>query len=268
MTVRGAEVPKLGFGTWQLRGDGCREAVVHVLDLGCRHVDTAQMYENEDAVGKAIAASSVDRDDIFLTTKVAQDSLQPKAVHRTTEASLRRLGTDYVDLLLIHWPNESVPLEQTLDAMLELQEAGKTRHVGVSNFPPSLLHQALGHAPVFCNQVEYHPFLGQQALLEIAREHDLMLTAYSPIAKGKVLGDPTIEEIAEAHGKTATQVTLRWLIQQPQVAAIPRSSDPDHREANFDIWDFELSDEEMDRLFDLDQNNRLIDPVSAPDWER
>ncbi len=266
--IQGERVPSLGLGTWQLRGAACRQAVEHALDLGYRHLDTAQMYENEDAVGQGLAHAPVDRDAVFLTTKIWHDSLAPADVRRTTEASLRRLGTDYVDLLLIHWPNPHIPLEQTLDAMLALQAEGKTRHIGVSNFPPSLLQRALAHTPLFGIQVEYHPYLGQHRLLRLALAHDLMLTAYSPIAKARVLEDPVLQEIAETHGKTPIQVTLRWLIQQRPVTAIPRSARPSHRAANLDVFDFALSAEEMRRIARLDRGLRLVDPDFAPDWER
>lgn len=267
-TIQGEPVPALGLGTWQLEGAPCRRAVEHALDLGYRHVDTAQAYQNEEAVGEGIRNAAVDRDQLFLTTKVQYDSLQPDAVRRTTEASLRKLQVEYVDLLLIHWPSEDVPLARTLAAFRALQEEGKTRHIGVSNFTPSLLQEALEHAPIFCNQVEYHPFLGQETLLEMARAHDFMLTAYSPLARGQVLQNHTLREIGEAHGKSPVQVTLRWLIQQAQVAAIPKAASPEHRAGNFDLFDFSLSDDEMDRIFRLDRDERIIDPSFAPTWER
>lgn len=267
-TIQGTPVPSLGYGTWQVTGEACIEGVRHALELGYRHVDTAAIYGNEAEVGEGLRASGVDRDEIFLTTKVWHDDLAPDAVRRSMDASLQRLGTDYVNLVLVHWPNEDVPLGRTLRAFRDVQEAGQARHIGVSNFTPSLLREALEHAPLFCIQVEYHPFLGQQALLELAREHDLLFTAYSPIAKGKVLDEPVLQEIAEAHGRTPVQVTLRWLVQQAQVTAIPRSADADHRAANLDVFDFSLSDEEMQRIFDLDRGRRLVDPAIAPAWEQ
>ncbi|NBC16042.1 MAG: aldo/keto reductase [Bacteroidetes bacterium] len=265
-TIRGIEIPALGLGTWQLTGDACTEGVEHALDLGYRHIDTAQAYENEDQVGTALRNTPVDRDEIYLTTKVWVENLVPAAVRRSTEASLRRLGTDYVDLLLIHWPSTDVPLERTLDAMMVLRDEGKTREVGVSNFTPSLVRRALDHAPILCNQVEYHPFLDQDALLDLAEARDLLLTAYSPLARGRVMEDETMQAIAEAHGKTPAQVALRWLLQQDQVAAIPKASTAAHREANVDVFDFALSEDEMDRIFDLAGDERLIDPSFAPAW--
>ena len=266
VTARGERVPALGLGTWLMRGEDCERGVAHALELGYRHIDTAQAYKNESEVGKALAASSVARDDYFLTTKIEAGKYRADDVIASTEKSLRQLGVDFVDLLLIHWPTEEVPLEETLDAMQQLQADGRTRHLGVSNFTPSLLQRSLDHADIFSIQVEYHPYLEQDALRALAEEHDLMLTAYSPIARGNVIDDETLNEIADTHGKSAAQVALRWLIQQPQVAPIPKASSPEHREANFDIFDFELSDDEMSRIHNLARGERLVDPGFAPDW--
>ncbi|MDP8930554.1 MAG: aldo/keto reductase, partial [Actinomycetota bacterium] len=227
--VQGERVPALGFGTWQLSGQAAVEAVHHALELGYRHLDTAQMYRNEAQVGQALAASGLDRSEVFLTTKLLPRNLEPDRVHRSTRESLERLQTDYVDLLLIHWPAFADPMEATLAAMVALREAGTARHIGVSNFTPTLLREALDHAPLFSNQVEYHPYLAQPELRQVAVERELMLTAYSPLAKGGVVDDETLTEIGRRHGKTATQVSLRWLIQQDHVAAIPRSADREHR---------------------------------------
>lgn len=267
--VQGERVPALGFGTWQLSGQAAVEAVRHALELGYRHLDTAQMYRNEAQVGQALADSGLDRSEVFLTTKLLPRNLEPGRVHRSTRESLERLQTDYVDLLLIHWPAFADSMKATLEAMVALREGGTARHIGVSNFTPSLLREALDRAPILCNQVEYHPYLAQPELREVAAERDLMLTAYSPLAKGRVVDDETLSEIGRRHGKTATQVSLRWLLQQDHVAAIPRSADREHRAANFDVFDFELSEEEMSRIEALDRGGRLIDPDNlAPDWER
>lgn len=265
--IQGHRVPALGFGTFQLEGRDCYQGVRDALDIGYRHIDTAQMYGNEEQVGRAIEDSRISREDIFLTTKLWFDNLAPGRVRDTAEESLRKLRVEGVDLLLIHWPNDDVPLGDTLAAMLDLREEGKTRHVGVSNFTPSWLRRALERAPVLCNQVEYHPFLGQESLLDEAREHDLLLTAYSPLARGRVPKDSRLQEIGDAHGKSAAQVALRWLIQQPRVAAIPKASTAEHRRANFDVFDFELSEEEMERIHGLARGQRVIDPEFAPAWE-
>lgn len=261
-------VPALGLGTWQLRGEEATSAVEHALSLGYRHLDTAQAYDNEGAVGRGLARSSVPRDRVFLTTKVWWENLEADDVIRSTEASLRRLGTDHVDLLLVHWPPaEEIPLDEPLTALTTLRTQGKTRHIGVSNFTPDLLKEALTRAPVVCNQVELHPFLQQDELLQLAEENDLLLTAYSPLARGRVLDDATLRRIGANHGKTPTQIALRWLIQHERVAAIPKASDPRHREENLAIFDFELSSEEMEAIRRLDRGERLIDPEFAPDWE-
>jgi 2,5-diketo-D-gluconate reductase B len=266
-TVQGADVPSLGYGTWLLQGNECERGVAHALDVGYRHLDTAQAYENEDRVGRALASSEPDREDVFLTTKLWMNATGRDRVGPATEESLRKLRTDYVDLLLIHWPDPDVPLAETLGAMEGVREAGRVRHVGVSNFPPSWTRAALEEVRIFADQVEFHPFLGQGALLELAREHDFLVTAYSPLARGKVGRDPTLREIAESHGATPAQVALRWLIDQDHVAAIPKATSPERIEENFGAQDFELSDEERRRIDGLERGERLIDPGWAPDWE-
>jgi diketogulonate reductase-like aldo/keto reductase len=250
-TIKGEEVPSLGLGTYRLIGEECTKAVERALTLGYRHIDTAQMYDNEAEVGQGIENSEVDREEVFLTTKVWPSDFSHDRVIGTTRESLRKLGTDYVDLLLMHWPSEKVPLEETLGAMGELQEEGSVRHIGVSNFPASMVEEATRHAEIFCNQVEYHPYRNQDDLLKQAKELDYLLTAYQPIARGEILNDTTLEEIGQAHDKSPTQVALRWLIQQEKVAAIPKARSEDHLKSNLDVFDFELSDEEMRRIFEL-----------------
>jgi 2,5-diketo-D-gluconate reductase B len=267
LTVQGVEVPKLGLGTWQITGRACVEAVRDALDLGLRHVDTARAYGNEAEVGWGLQRSGVDRDDVFLTTKLWYTRLRAGEVRAQLEGSLRDLGTDYVDLLLIHWPNRSVPLGETLAAMARLRDEGKMRHLGVSNFPARLVREALEHAPILCDQVELHPYLGQPALLSLARERDLMLTAYSPLARGELLREPVLKEIGAAHGKTSAQIVLRWLLDQPQVTAVPKASSHEHRAANLDVFDFELSDAERGQIAGLERGLRTAQPSWAPDWE-
>lgn len=267
-TVRGVEVPTLGFGTWELEGDDCERGVAHALDVGYRHVDSAQVYGNEDRVGRAIAASPVDRNEIFLTTKLWVSNLQPQKVRPSFEDSLRRLQTDHVDLLLIHWPSDRVDPAATLEQMAALADEGKVRHLGVSNYPPSWLRRAQEAAEIFCNQVEYHPYLSQDHLREIAVNDDLLLTAYSPLARGRVIDDPTLTEIGEQHGATAPQVALRWLIQQEHVAAIPKATSEAHIESNFAALDLELSSEEMQRIDALGGDERIVDPGFVDGWER
>jgi 2,5-diketo-D-gluconate reductase B len=250
-TIKGEKVATLGLGTYRLTGDACERAVERALGMGYRHVDTAQMYGNEAEVGRGIEDSGVERGEIFLTTKVWPSDFAHDRVISKTRESLKKLRTDYVDLLLMHWPGNGVPLGETLGAMRELQDEGSILHIGVSNFSPSLLEEATGHAEIFCNQVQYHPYRGQDALLEQARELDYLLTAYTPLSRGGVQGDATLREIGGAHGKTATQVTLRWLVQQEKVSAIPKATGEEHLAENLDVFDFELSEEEMDSVFSL-----------------
>jgi 2,5-diketo-D-gluconate reductase B len=249
--IKGEKVPSLGLGTWRLTGYECVRAVELALALGYRHIDTAQIYRNEEQIGQGIQNAGVDRGEVFLVTKVWTNNFSYKRTIESTRESLRKLGTDYVDLLLMHWPNPSVPLEETLGAMAELQNGGSVRNVGVSNFPPSMVEEAARYASVFCNQIEYHPYIGQDELLEQAKEMDYLLTAYSPVAKGAILNDRTLLEIGEAHGKTSAQVALRWLIQQEKVAAIPKATSEEHLKSNLDVFDFELSNDEMTRISGL-----------------
>jgi 2,5-diketo-D-gluconate reductase B len=265
--IQGVEIPKLGFGTWQLSGEACVTGVRDAIELGYRHIDTARAYGNEAQVGQGLHDCGRNRDEIFLTTKLWYTELRAVGVHDQIEQSLRELRTEYIDLLLIHWHNRRVPLAETLGAMLEAREAGRVRHLGVANFPSALMREALEHAPLLCNQVEYHPYLEQPEVLALARERDLMVTAYSPLAQGEVLGDPAIADIAQAHGTSASQVVLRWLLDQPQVAAIPKAGSHEHRVANLDVFGFELSDEERGRIAGLARGRRTIDPGWAPDWD-
>ncbi|CAN5665468.1 aldo/keto reductase [soil metagenome] len=244
LTIRKERVPALGFGTWELTGRECVQGVEDALAVGYRHLDTAEMYRNEAEVGEGIRNSGVPREEIFLVTKVLPEHFARDRTIRAARESLRKLGTDYVDLLLMHSTPSGVPLEETLGAMRELQDEGSVRHIGVSNFPPPMVEQATRHAHIFCNQVEFHPFNPQDALITQAREMDYLFTAYSPLAQGDVLDDAALKQMGEAHGKTPAQVALRWILQQG-LAAIPRSSSDEHRRANFDVFDFELSDAEM-----------------------
>jgi 2,5-diketo-D-gluconate reductase B len=265
--VQGTSLPRLGFGTWQIEGSEATDAVRDALEIGYRQIDTARAYENEAEVGEGIAQSGVDRGEIFLTTKIFPGDYEPEALKAAAEDSLRSLKTDYIDLLLLHWPDDSVPLERTLQAMVQLQEAGRIRHLGVSNFPAGLLAEAMAQAPVFCDQVEYHPFLGQDRLLELARANDVLVTAYSPLARGRVPGDATLTEIGEAHGKTAGQVALRWLLDQPKVTTVPKASSRDRRLENFDVFDFSLSDADRERIANLPKDVRTANPGWAPYWD-
>ena len=250
-TIKGEKVPSLGLGTYRLTGEACVRAVERGLSVGYRHLDTAQMYGNEAEVGRGIENSGVDRGEIFVTTKVWPSDFARDRVIRKTRESLKKLGTDYVDLLLMHWPGDGVPLGETLGAMRELQEGGGVLHIGVSNFSPTLVEEATEHAEVFCNQVQYHPYRDQNALRDQAQKLDYLLTAYTPLSRGGVQDDATLREMGEAHAKTATQVALRWLVQQDKVSAIPKATSEEHLEENLDVFDFELSEEEMARIASL-----------------
>jgi diketogulonate reductase-like aldo/keto reductase len=265
-----AEIPAIGLGTWDLRGSTCEKCVAAALEAGYRHIDTAAMYDNEREVGKAVRDSFVPREEIFLTTKVWHDSAGYGPLQRSVEDSLRRFKLDYADLVLMHWPDASTPVEETMAALCDVKERGLAHHIGVSNFTIALLDEAVAHSsePITVNQVEYHPYLDQTPLLETCRRHGIALTAYSPLAKGHVFNEPVLEQIGETHGKSAGQVTLRWLVQQEGVIAIPRSSNPDHIVAACDISDFVLTEDEMARITALARpDGRLVDFDFAPDWD-
>ncbi len=267
VTVAGTEVPALGLGTWMLVGTTCATAVEQGLELGYRHIDTAQMYENEHLVGAGITASPVDRDDVFLTTKLANDNLHPHRVHDSTHESLDKLATDWVDLLMVHWPVDMDGLGATLDAMRELVEGDKVRHLGVCNFTDTQLETAIDLAPIFSIQVEHHPYLAQPALLRTAQERDLLFTAYSPIARGDVLDDPTILRIAERLDTFPSAVVLRWLLDEPNVATIPKASTRPHLTDNRAALTIELSGDDRAAISELDRGLRKVDPPWAPDWK-
>lgn len=260
-------VPAVGFGTWLVTGQDATDGVRDALEIGYRQIDTARAYGNEAEVGRGIAESGVPREAIFLTTKIWMEDFEPDALKAAAEDSLVQLGTDYLDLLLLHWPSPDVPLERTLGAMTELRERGVIRQLGVSNFPSTLLREAADHAPVFCNQVEYHPFLSIDPVLAVARERDMLITAYSPLAHGRVPADPTLRRIGERHGKTAGQVALRWLLDQPGISPIPKASSHARRLENFEVTDFELSPDERAEIDALPKDVRTADPAWAPAWD-
>ena len=267
LEIQGTTVPKLGFGTWQIEGPECQEAVEDALAIGYRHIDTARAYGNEREVGRGIAAAGVPRAEFFLTTKIWREEYAPDDLRRAAEDSLQKLQVDCLDLLLLHWPNPAFPLEETLGALIGLRDDGLIKHLGASNFPAGLLREALAVAPIFADQVEFHPFLGQDELVALAAEKDFMVTAYSPLARGKVPSNATLREIGDAHGKSAGQVALRWLLDKPQVCAIPKASSHDRRLENFEVFDFDLSDEERAAIEALPKDEREIDPGFGPDWD-
>ena len=272
INLKNHTIPALGYGTWQLTGKDCETGVASALETGYRHIDTAQIYENEAEVGNAIKNSGIKRSDIFLTTKVWIESLSSGDFQKSVELSLKKLKTDYVDLLLIHWPvtNDASFAEQ-IKALREVQDSGKTKLIGVSNFTVAQMKEVVEtlEAPIITNQVEYHPFLSQKPVLDYALSHNMFLTAYSPLARGRIEKDPLIQDLAKKHGKTAGQITLRWLVQQERVAAIPKAGSAKHIRDNFDIFDFTLSDPETIQIHALARpNGRLVNPDWAPDWDQ
>jgi 2,5-diketo-D-gluconate reductase B len=266
----GARMPVIGLGTWALRGETAEGIVSEALAFGVRHIDTARMYENEREVGAGIRASRVPRGEVFLTTKILPRELRADDVKRAAEDSLAKLDVGYIDLLLIHWPNKDVPLRETLGAFVELKRRRVTRHIGISNFTAAMVDEAvaLSDEPLVTNQVEFHPYLDQTKVLAACRRHGMSLTAYSPLAQGRVAGDKAIGEIAARHGKTAGQVALRWLAQHDGVSMIPRSSKRERVIENASIEDFTLSDDEMRRVASLARGDgRLTQSSFAPKWD-
>ena len=270
LSAHGAQMPAIGFGTMEFSGRAA-ELVAAALACGYRHIDTARKYGTEQFVGEGIRASGVARGEIFITTKVTEENAREADFMRSVETSLKTLAVDYVDLLLVHWPQPKVPFTETLGALAKAKRQGLTRHVGVSNFTLAMLEEAVQVCPepLVTNQLEYHCYLPQDRMLTALKRHGMILTAYCPVARGKLLDDPTVGEIARAHGKTHAQICLRWLIQQPGVAAVPRALEERHIEENIDVFDFTLSDEEMQRLSALRSRRiRIADPPErAPKWD-
>ena len=267
----GAVIPKIGLGTWELRGEPCSEIVSAALRKGYVHIDTAQGYANEEFVGAGLKASGVPRERVFITTKVRPDRLADGDLQRSVDESLSKLDVAAIDLLLIHWPNSAISLEGTIRALNAVKRDGRTRHIGLSNFTSRLLDEAwrLTEEPFAAEQIEYHPYLDQTKMLAALRRHGMAVIAYCPIALGKVVGDPSIEAIAGAHGRTAAQAALRWLVQQPDVAAIPKTGNIGRLSENLDVFDFALSDAEMARMSALTRpgSRNINEPQWVPEWD-
>lgn len=244
-------MPIVGLGTWEIAGSECISSVISALELGYRHIDTAQIYGNEKEVGKGIHRSGIRREEIFLTTKIATTNLTRNRIMHSALESLERLGTEYVDLLLIHWPTESMILEECLDAMFELKDKGFVKHVGVSNFDPELFMRSIGLGPVLTNQVKFTPYHEEFGNLKVAITQGRIITAYSPLARGGIAKDRILATIGDKYGKSASQVALRWLIQLRNVTVIPKAASEKHQRENLDIFDFELSGEDMEKIREL-----------------
>jgi 2,5-diketo-D-gluconate reductase B len=265
----GARIPLIGLGTWDLRGRTCAKMVDEAMRLGYRHIDTAAMYGNEEAVGEGLRASGVPRDDVFITTKVWSSDLRARDFERSARESIKKLKLPSVDLLLIHWPNPSIPLKETIGALCKMKRDGVARHVGVSNFTVALVEKAVGCAtePLVNNQIECHPYLDQAKVIAASRKRGLSVTAYSPIARGRVKGDAVLARIGKAHGKTAAQVCLRYLVQHG-VIVIPRTSRSERLKENFEISDFKLSAAEMKEVAGLAHpGGRIVEWGGTPDWD-
>ena len=260
------EMPLLGLGTYRNDGDQCVESVRTALEMGYRHVDTASMYRNERAVGTGLAAAGVDREEVFLATKVWHSNLSYEGVLDSARRSLEKLGTDYLDLLYVHWPAGAYDPTETLPAFDRLREEGAIRHIGVSNFEPRHLDRAreVLDAPVFANQVEVHPFLPQANLREYAAARGVHLVAYAPVARGRVFDAPVLSQIATEHGVSEAQVSLAWL-RKKSVTAIPKATGEEHIRDNWESLALELCEAEVARIDGIEQRERLIDPGFGPD---
>ena len=272
LSAHGAQIPAVGYGTMLFPApERAVELIVCSLECGYRHIDTARKYGSEEWVGEGIRASGLPRKDIWVTTKVTEENAKADDFTRSVDTSLKTLGLDYVDLLLIHWPQPKVPLEETLGALAKARREGLAKNIGVSNFTVLLLDEAVGKCPepLLTNQIEYHAYIRQDKIIAACGRHGLLVTCHVPLARGAVLKDPVIRDIAKSHGKTAAQVALKWLVQQPDMVVVPRSLEYSEIKENIDIFDFELSENEMNQISGLrDRNRRIVDPmVRRPVWD-
>ena len=269
--AQGARIPLLGLGTWELRGRACTRVVEQAFRLGYRHVDTAEIYENEREVGEGLRASGIKRGEVFITTKIWPTHYAPRELERAARDCLVRLRLSEVDLLLLHWPNPQIPLSETLGALCKVKRDGLARNIGLSNFTVALIEEALRATsePLVCDQIECHPFLDQSKVIAACRRHDMAVVAYSPIARGNARDDELLQRIGAAHKKTAAQVCLRFLVQQ-NIVVIPRTSKVERLSENAAIFDFALSEDEMAQIAGLARpGGRLIDWAFSgrPQWD-
>jgi diketogulonate reductase-like aldo/keto reductase len=271
--ANGARIPAIGLGTMTLKEQACIDAVKTALTLGYRHLDTAERYGNEEWVGEGmrqgVAAAGLKREDVFLVTKVYWDKLAPGDFETSVEQSLQKLKLPWVDLLLIHWNNPKVPLSDSIKSLCNARKKGQAKHIGVANFTTAMLDEAtkLATEPLVTNQIEVHPFIDQSKVLAACKKHGMSVTAYCPLARGKVPGNDTLERIGKAHGKSASQVALRYLVQQG-IVPIPRTANPDHLAADLDVFDFTLSPAEMADIAKLSRpDGRVVNPPHAPKWD-
>jgi diketogulonate reductase-like aldo/keto reductase len=267
--AHGARIPQIGLGTMTLKEDVCVQAVKAALQMGYRHLDTAAFYGNEVENGEGLRQSGVKRDEVFITTKVRENNLTPENFNKSLDQSLKNLQLPYVDLLLIHWNNKDVPFSVSIPALCAAKKDGRAKHVGVANFTTKMLDEAwaVTSEPLVCNQIEMHPFINQDKVLATSRKHGMAVVAYCPIARGKAPGAEALERIGKAHGKSAAQVSLRYLVQMGAIP-IPRTATPAHLKDNMNIFDFKLSEAEMAELKTLNANNmRVVNPPHAPVWD-
>jgi 2,5-diketo-D-gluconate reductase B len=269
LQTQGISLPRLGLGTFRMQGDVCRAAVESALALGYRHIDTAEMYGNEDAIGAAVAASGVARQDLHVTTKVWNENLAPDAIRRAFDASLKKLRLDHVDLYLVHWPAKNMNLPAMFETLMKLQAEGRTRAIGVANFNIALLKTVVEQiqAPIACNQVEYHVMLDQTPLRRYLAAKSIPLVAYCPLAQGRAASDATLMAIGRKHGASAAQVALKWLLDQDGVAAIPKASRAESQKANLDALHVGLDDEDRQAIAALPKDGRCVNPGFAPAWD-
>jgi 2,5-diketo-D-gluconate reductase B len=266
---QGISLPRLGLGTFRMQGNACRAAVESALALGYRHIDTAEMYGNEDAIGAAIAEAGIARKDLHVTTKVWNENLASDAIRRAFDASLRKLKLDQVDLYLVHWPAKNMNLPAMFETLLRLKQEGRTHAVGVANFNIALLKTVVEEikAPIACNQVEYHVMLDQTPLRRYLAAKAIPLVAYCPLAQGRAASDATLAAIGRKHGASAAQVALKWLLDQDGVAAIPKASRGESQRANLDALNIGLDDEDRQAIAALPKDKRCVNPGFAPAWD-
>jgi 2,5-diketo-D-gluconate reductase B len=269
LQTQGISLPRLGLGTFRMQGEVCRAAVESALALGYRHIDTAEMYGNEDAVGAAIAASHIVRKDLHVTTKVWHENLEPDAIRRALDASLKKLKLDHVDLYLVHWPAKNMNLLAIFETLLKLRAEGRTRAIGVANFNVALLKTVVEEirAPIACNQIEYHVMLDQTKVRQYLAAKSIPLVAYCPLAQGKVSSDETLAAIGRKHGASAAQVALKWLLDRDGVAAIPKASRRESQQANLDALKLTLDDADRKAITALPKDRRCVNPGFAPAWD-
>jgi 2,5-diketo-D-gluconate reductase B len=269
LQTQGIRLPRLGLGTYRMQGDVCRAAVESALGLGYRHIDTAEMYGNEDAIGAAIAASDIKRGDLHVTTKVWNENLAPDAIRRAFDTSLKKLKLDHVDLYLVHWPAKNMNLPAMFETLLKLKQEGRTRAIGVANFNVGLLKTVVEEikAPIACNQIEYHVMLDQTPVRKYLAAKSIPLVAYCPLAQGRAASDETLMAVGRKHNASAAQVALKWLLDQDGVAAIPKASRAESQQANLDALKLTLDDEDRKAIASLPKNQRLVNPGFAPAWD-